>query len=119
MADQARELVVLTRGADHELSSVGVTIANGDMTAGLTMSIFSSAPRWIRSASRAADTTQVNPLDPLKALIGDFPGRGGTPWARTPCVTARGYTQEYLIQSVVMAGSSVVHERLGAATLSF
>jgi hypothetical protein len=34
-------------------------------------------------------------------------------------VTARGYTQEYLIQSVVMAGSSVVHERLGAATLSF
>jgi hypothetical protein len=40
MADQARELVVLTRGTDHELSSVGVTIANGDMTAGLTMSIF-------------------------------------------------------------------------------
>src|SRR3954470_15770990 len=41
MADQARELVVLmTRGTDHELSSVGFTIANGGMTAGLKVLIF-------------------------------------------------------------------------------
>ena len=41
MADKVTELVVLmTRGADHELSSVGFTIANGGMTAGLKVSIF-------------------------------------------------------------------------------
>ena len=70
---------------------------------------------------RAVDTTQVNPLEPLKALIEDFLRRGGTLWACTPCVKARGYTQDDLIEGVVIAGSSVVHERLkaGAATLSF
>lgn len=40
MAEAARELVVfMTHGADHELSSVGFTIANGGMTAGLTVSV--------------------------------------------------------------------------------
>ena len=41
MPDSSRELVVLiTQGADHELSSVALTIANGGMTAGLTVSAF-------------------------------------------------------------------------------
>jgi predicted peroxiredoxin len=122
MADQARELVVLmTKGTDHELSSVGFTIANGGMTAGLKVSIFLTSAAVDLARKRAVDTTQVNPLDPLKALIEDFLGRGGTLWACTPCVKARGYTQDDLIADVVIAGSSVVHERLkaGAATLSF
>ena len=35
MSDTPRELVVLmTKGADHELSSVAFTIANGGLTAG-------------------------------------------------------------------------------------
>jgi predicted peroxiredoxin len=122
MADQARELVVLmTKGTDHELSSVGFTIANGGMTAGLKVSIFLTSAAVDLARKRAVDTTQVNPLDPLKALIEDFLGRGGTLWACTPCVKARGYTQDDLIAGVLIAGSSVVHERLkaGAATLSF
>ena len=122
MADQARELVVLmTKSTDHELSSVGFTIANGGMTAGLKVSIFLTSAAVDLVRKRAVDTTQVNPLDPLKALIEDFLGRGGTLWACTPCVKARGYTQDDLIPGVVIAGSSVVHERLkaGAATLSF
>jgi predicted peroxiredoxin len=122
MADQARELVVLmTKGTDHELSSVGFTIANGGMTAGLKVSIFLTSAAVDLARKRAVDTTQVNPLDPQKALIEDFLGRGGTLWACTPCVKARGYTQDDLIAGVLIAGSSVVHERLkaGAATLSF
>lgn len=122
MADQARELVVLmTKSTDHELSSVGFTIANGGMTAGLKVSMFLTSAAVDLVRKRAVDTTQVNPLDPLKALIEDFLGRGGTLWACTPCVKARGYTQDDLIPGVVIAGSSVVHERLkaGAATLSF
>ena len=39
MAESTRELVVLmTHGADHELSSVAFTIANGGMTAGFALS---------------------------------------------------------------------------------
>jgi len=102
MTDQARELVVLmTRGTDHELS-VFLTSAAVDLV-----------------RKRAADTTQ--PLEPLKALIADFVRRGGTLWACTPCVKARGYTQEDLVEGVVITGAGAMHERLkaGAATLSF
>jgi predicted peroxiredoxin len=122
MADQSKELVVLmTRATDHELSSVGFTIANGGLTAGLKVSIFLTSAAVDLVRRRAADTTQVNPLEPLKALIEDFLKRGGTLWACTPCVKARGYTQDDLIEGVTIAGSSVVHERLkaGAASLSF
>jgi predicted peroxiredoxin len=114
-------LVLMTKGVDHELSSVGFTIANGGMTAGLHVSIFltSAAVDLVRKG--ALGSTQVNPLEPLKALVDDFVRRGGTLWACTPCVKARGYRQDDLIEGVVIAGSSVMHERIkaGAATLSF
>lgn len=122
MAEQSRELVVLmTKGADHELSSVGFTIANGGMTAGLKVSMFLTSTAVDLVRRKAADTTQVNPLEPLKAMIEDFLKRGGTLWACTPCVKARGYTQEDLIPGVGITGASAMHERIkaGAATLSF
>jgi predicted peroxiredoxin len=111
----------MTRGTDHELSSVGFTIANGGITSGLKVGIFLTSAAVDLVRKRAADTTQVNPLEPLKGMIEDFLKRGGTLWACTPCVKARGYTQDDLIEGVTIAGSSVVHERLkaGAASLSF
>jgi predicted peroxiredoxin len=65
--------------------------------------------------------THVPPLEPLKSLIDDFMARGGTIWACPPCVKARGYTQEDLIDGVTITGASAMHEKLkaGAATLSF
>jgi predicted peroxiredoxin len=70
---------------------------------------------------KAIDMTQVAPLDPLAALVQDFLKRGGTLWACTPCVKARGYTQDHLIEGTIITGASVLHEQLknGAATLSF
>ena len=122
MAEQTKELVVLmTQGADHELSSVGFTIANGGMTAGLKVSIFLTSASVDLVRKRSVDMTQVSPLEPLKALIDDFLRRGGTLWACTPCVKARGYSQSDLIEGVVITGASAMHERIkaGAATLSF
>lgn len=121
-APEARELVVvLTRGIDHELSSAGMIIALGGMTAGLKVSIFltSSGVDIVRRG--AADTTHVKPLEPLADMLRDFLARGGTIWACTPCVKSRGYGQENLLEGVIIAGSSVMHERIkaGAATLSF
>lgn len=122
MTETSRELVVLmTRGTDHELSSVGFTIACGGLTAGMRVYAFltSSAVDLVRR--RAADLTHVPPLDPLRTMIEDFVKRGGTIWACPPCVKARGYTQEDLIEGVTIQGASAMHERLkaGAATLSF
>lgn len=122
MAQEQRELVVLmTKGADHELSSVAFTIACGAITSGLKVYAFltSSAVDLVRR--RGAEMTHVPPLDPLKTLMDDFMARGGTIWACAPCVKARGYAQEDLADGVIITGASVMHERLkaGAATLSF
>jgi predicted peroxiredoxin len=122
MTDSSRELVFLiTHGADHELSSVAFTIANGGMTAGLKVSAFLTSAAVDLVRKRAIDSTVVPPLEPLAALIKDFLSRGGRLWACTPCVKARGYEQIDLIEGVEIAGSSKIHEliKAGAATLSF
>ena len=52
---EARELIcMIIRGTDHELSSVGFTIANGGITAGLKVFIFlsSSGVDLVRKARR-------------------------------------------------------------------
>jgi len=122
MANGNRNLVVLiTHGTDHEMSSVGFTIANGGLTAGLDVSIFLTSAGVDLVRRRAATTTQVAPLEPLDAMIADFIKRGGNLWACTPCVNARGYEQADLRDGVTITGASKMHELIksGAATLSF
>ena len=119
---QTRDLVVVvTHGSDHELSSIAFTIANGGLTAGLRVSIFLTSSGVDLVRKRAIHSTQVNPLEPLAALVQDFIARGGNLWACPPCVTSRGYTQADLIDGVVIAGASKMHELIaaGAGTLSF
>jgi predicted peroxiredoxin len=122
MNSGTRDLVVLiTHGIDHELSSAGLVIALGGLTAGLRVAIFltSSGVDIVRRG--AADTTHVKPLEPLADMLRDFQARGGTLWACTPCVKSRGYTQDHLLDGVIITGASVMHEKIkeGAATLSF
>jgi predicted peroxiredoxin len=122
MADSTQELmVVMTHGADHELSSVAFTIANGGMTAGLQVSVFLTSAAVDLVRKKSIDTTHVEPLEPLAALVKDFQARGGQLWACTPCVKARGYEQDDLLAGVEITGASKMHERIkaGAATLSF
>jgi predicted peroxiredoxin len=122
MTEQVKELVVLmTKGADHELSSVAFTVANGGITSGFKVYVFLTSASVDLVRKRAADMSHVPPLEPLKALIDDLLRRGGTIWACPPCVKARGYTQEDLIDGVTIQGASAMHERLmaGAASLSF
>ena len=122
MANTSRQLVVtISHGTDHELSSVGFTVANGGMTAGMSVTVFlvSSGVDLVRK--RATEKTVVAPLEPLKSLIEDFLARGGRLIACPPCVGARGYEQTDLIEGVEIAGASKIHELLiaGAASLSF
>jgi predicted peroxiredoxin len=122
MNGNGRDLVVMiAHGIDDELSSVGFTIANGGMTAGLKVSIFLTSGGVDLARKGAADTTHVQPLEPLADMMKDFLARGGTLWACTPCVKARGYTEDDLIAGVVITGSGSMHALIkeGAATLSF
>jgi len=60
-------------------------------------------------------------MEPLPDLMKDFLARGGTLWACPPCVNARGYTEDDLIEGVTIVGASAMHALIlkGAATLSF
>jgi predicted peroxiredoxin len=122
MSDETRDLVVMiTHGTDHELSSVGFTIANGGITAGLRVSVFLTSAGVDLVRKRASDMTHVSPLEPLAQMIDDFLRRGGALWACTPCVKARGYSDSDLIDGVMITGASKMHDLIkqGAATLSF
>lgn len=121
MSEQKSLVVMITHGTDHELSSVAFTIANGGMTAGMKVFVFLTSAGVDLARKRALESTHVAPLDPLDALVKDFLQRGGTLWACTPCVKARGYTQDDLIAGTIITGASVMHEQLraGASTLSF
>jgi predicted peroxiredoxin len=121
MSEQRSLVIMITHGTDHELSSVAFTIANGGITAGLKVFVFLTSAGVDLVRKRAVDSTQVAPLEPLAALVKEFLQRGGTLWACTPCVKARGYDQEHLIEGTIITGASVMHEQLkaGAATLSF
>lgn len=114
-------VLVITHGIDHELSSTGMVIALGGMTAGLRVSIFLTSAGVDIVRRGASDMTHVKPLEPLANMQRNFLTRGGTLWACTPCVKSRGYTQDELLDGVIVAGSSVMHELIkrGAATLSF
>src|SRR5215471_18909049 len=57
MADQRELVVLMTRGTDHELSSVGFTIANGGMTAGFKkVTVFLTSAAVDLARRRAIDT---------------------------------------------------------------
>ena len=122
MSENSRDLVVMIcHGIDDELSSVGFTIANGGITAGLKVSIFLTGSGVDLVRKGAADATHVHPLDPLADLMKDFMARGGTLWACTPCIKARGYEEDDLIEGSVITSAAPMHALIkdGAATLTF
>lgn len=122
MPEETRNLVVMcSRGIDDERSSVAFTIANGGMTAGMKVSVFLTSAGVDLVRKGCIDTTHVEPLESLKGLIDDFLARGGTLWACTPCVKARGYTEDDIIEGAIITGAGPMHELIkeGAATLSF
>ena len=122
MSDSPRDLVVvITRGIDHELSSVAMTIARGAMNNGLKVSLFLTSSGVDLVRKRGMELTHVPPIDPIKAILAEIIKRGGTVWACTPCVETRGYQQTDLIDGVVIAGAAGMHKLIaeGGATLSF
>lgn len=114
-------IIVMTKGINDELSSVGLTLANGAMTAGMTVGVFLTTAAIDLVRRNGVDHTHVHPMEPLRNLLHDFIRRGGKVWACPPCTSARGYDASCLIDGVEIAGASVIFERIkaGAATLSF
>jgi predicted peroxiredoxin len=122
MAEKKKLVVLITCGLEDERSSVAWSVANGGITSGLDVTVFlaSSGVDWVRRG--AAEVARLNPLDPpLKEMIQKLMASGGTILVCPPCAKVRGYTQDDLLEGVILAGSSSMHELIkqGAATLSF
>ncbi len=114
-------IIVMTKGINDELSTVGLTLANGALTAELNVGVFLTTAAIDLVRKNAVDFTHVHPMEPLRNLLHDFIERGGKVWACPPCTHARGYDQSSLIDGVEIHGASVIFERIkkGAATLTF
>ncbi len=123
MSDTNRKLVVvITCGMEDEKASVAWSVANGGISTGLDVTVFltSSAVDWVRKG--AADAVHLNPLDPpMGEMIHNLMSRGGTVLVCPPCAKVRGYSEEDLLDGVIITGSGAIHEliRDGAGTLSF
>jgi predicted peroxiredoxin len=122
MKDETKDLIiVMTKGINDEVSTVGLTLANGAMTAGKTVGLFLTSAAIDLVRKNGISCTHVSPMEPLKDLLTSFMERGGDVWACPPCTTARGYDEDCLLDGVVISGASVIFERIkdGAATLTF
>ncbi len=123
MSEKKKHLVVVIAcGLEDEKMSVAWSISNGAINAGLGVTIFltSSAVDCVRKG--AADKVHLNPFDPtVGEMINNLTSRGGRILACPPCVKVRGYTEDDLLDGVVITGSAAIHELIneGAATLSF
>jgi len=122
MSDKKKLVVLITRGLDDERASVAWSVANGGINSGLEVAIFltSSAVEWVRKG--AADHVHLNPMDPpMIEMIQKVRDNGCKIMVCPPCAKVRGYTEDDLLDGVVLIGSGGMHELIkqGAATLCF
>ena len=123
MSEAKKQLVVVIAcGLEDEKMSVAWSISNGAISTGLEVTVFltSSAVDCVRKG--AADRVHLNPLDPtVGEMINNLTSRGGRILVCPPCANVRGYSQEDLLDGVVITGSGAIHEliKAGAATMSF
>lgn len=122
MPEKKKLVVVVTCGLDDEKMSVAWSVANGGISTGLDVVMFltSAAVDCVRKG--AADKVHLNPLDPTVGdMIKNVTSRGGKILVCPPCANVRGYSQDDLLDGVVVTGSGAIHELIkdGAATLCF
>jgi predicted peroxiredoxin len=122
MGEKKKLVIVVSAGFDDERASVAWSVADGGISSGLDVAMFlvSSGVDWVRKG--AAESAHLNPLDPpMSEMIEKVRSSGCTIMVCPPCAKARGYTEEDLLDGVVITGSGAMHELIkqGAVTLSF
>lgn len=122
MSDKKKLVVLITRGLDDERASVAWSVANGAINSDLDVTIFltSAAVDWVRKG--AADKVHLNPFDPsMLEMINKVRDNGCPILVCPPCAEVRGYSQDDLLDGVIITGSGAMHELIkqGAATLCF
>jgi predicted peroxiredoxin len=122
MSGKQKLVIINSRGADDERSSVAWSIANAAVASDMdvTMFLVASGVDWIRKG--AADLAQLNPLDPtIGEMMNTFLENGGRILACPPCAKMRGYSEDSVINGARLAGAPVMLEEVqsGANTMCF
>ena len=122
MSEQKKLVIVITNGFDNERASVAWSVANGAIASEFNLTVFlvAAGVDWVRKGS--AQVAQLNPLDPpVGTMIRNVIDSGATIMVCPPCAKVRGYSEEDLVDGVVVAGAAAMLEvvKQGASTLSF
>lgn len=112
-------VVVITGNAHAERTTVGFTIANAALSAGMQVAVFLTTDGVDNARDGAADMSHVKPFKALDELIEGFLGKGGVVWACAPCFQARALEAEKNYERVVVTGAGPLVEWVqnGAATI--
>lgn len=118
--DTNKLVLLLTRDANHDTSTVGFTIANAALSQGKEVAIFLTSDGVDLAREGANDLAEVRPFRPLAELVEDFVSGGGLVWVCSPCFQHRGHRPDDLRPGVTITGAGPMLEWIGAgaATLS-
>jgi tRNA 2-thiouridine synthesizing protein D len=105
MPEDKRKIVVLiTKNANGDRSSVGLTVANAALSAGMQALVFLVSDGVEIGRSGAADKAQFEPFRPLADLIDSFIENGGVFAACGSCCQYRGMTNDLSQQTAQVSG---------------
>jgi len=97
--------------------TVGFVVAGAALGSEKETTVFLSTDAvWAAAKGEAEKINVGEPFKPLKELITSFVENGGKILACTPCLKARGITDDMLIEGVTPAGGAVLVELLSEGT---
>ena len=97
--------------------TVGFVVAGAALGSEKETTVFLSVDGvWAAKKGEAEKINVGEPFKPLKELITSFIANGGKVLACTPCLKARGITEDMLIEGVTPAGGAVLVELLSQGT---
>lgn len=120
-ANESNKLVILvTRDANHDTSTVAFTIANAALSQGKEVAMFLTSDGVDLARDGANDLAEVRPFRPLAELVDAFVSGGGLVWVCSPCFQHRGHRPEDVRPGVTITGAGPMLEWIdaGASTLS-
>jgi len=109
----AKLLVSITNAKnDSDRATVGFVVANASVASGVETVVFLST-EGVRIAQKGyADSIHEEGFAPLKELMDNFIGAGGTIWVCSPCFKKRGLDENKLPANTVIVGGAKVVEFL-------
>ncbi len=121
MSNSKKLVVVLTKNANNDVSSVAFTIANAALSKGTEVGIFLTSDGVELSKAGATEFTHVPPFKKLNDLIENFTSNGGVLWSCAPCFNHRGLPADETVPGAEIVGAGPMLDWVtnGAQTLSF